>query len=75
VFLDLIEPICFLPLVTLLHAFLKLDTYLDTFRIGLWLVVLLSPAVLNDRSSLPSFVLLSLACGSVESCCLPSIGM
>jgi hypothetical protein len=28
VFLDQIDPICFLPLVTLLHAFLKLNTYL-----------------------------------------------
>jgi hypothetical protein len=28
VFLDHFDPICFLPLVTLLHAFLKLNTYL-----------------------------------------------
>jgi hypothetical protein len=48
VFLDDVEPTCFLPLVTLLHASIKLNTYFDTFRIGICvLVVLLSPAVLS----------------------------
>jgi hypothetical protein len=63
VFLDHDEPICFLSLVTLLHASLKLNTYFDTFRIGICVWVdLLSPAVLSYCTSLPSFVMLSMAC-------------
>jgi hypothetical protein len=47
VFLDYVDPICFLPLVTLLHAFLKLNTYL-AFRIGIYgWVELLSPIVMS----------------------------
>jgi hypothetical protein len=55
VFLDHVDPICFLPLVTLLHAFLKLNTYLDALGFGnrVW-VDLLSPAVLRYCTSLPS---------------------
>jgi hypothetical protein len=34
VFLDHLEPICFLPLVTLLHAFHKLNTYLIPLGLG-----------------------------------------
>jgi hypothetical protein len=36
------------PQFTLLHTFLKLNTYLDTFRIGIYgWVELLSPVVLS----------------------------
>jgi hypothetical protein len=48
VFLDHDEPICFLSLVTLLHASLKLNTYFDTFRIGIYgSVELLCPTFLR----------------------------
>jgi hypothetical protein len=48
VFLDHIEPICFLPLVTLMHASLELDTYLIPLGLSLYgWVVLLSHAVLS----------------------------
>jgi hypothetical protein len=66
VFLDHVGPIYFLPLITLLHALLKLNTYRDTFRIGNGVgVVLLIPAVLSYRTSLPLFMMMSLACGLV----------
>jgi hypothetical protein len=67
VFLEHVDHICFLPIVTLLYAFLKLNTYLDTFRIRIcvW-VVFLSPAVLSCHRSLPSFVMLSMACVFVK---------
>jgi hypothetical protein len=47
VFLEHIDPICFLLLVTLLHASLKLNIYLY-LRIGIcvW-VILLSPVVMS----------------------------
>jgi hypothetical protein len=50
-----VDLICFLPLVTLLHASLKLNTYLDTFRIRncVW-VELLSLVVISYHTSLPS---------------------
>jgi hypothetical protein len=48
VFLDHVDPICFIPLVTLLLASLKLNSYFDTFRIGICVSVdLLSHAVLS----------------------------
>jgi hypothetical protein len=53
--LDHVDPICFLPLVTLLHAYLKLNTYLIPLGLGLsgW-VDLLSPTVLSRYTCLPS---------------------
>jgi hypothetical protein len=76
VFLYHVDPICLLPLVTLLHAFLKLNTYFDTLRIGIcvW-VVLLSPVVLSYHISLPSLMMLSLVCVSLESVGLPFVVM
>jgi hypothetical protein len=35
VFLDHVDPICFLPLVTLLHAFLKLNIYWIPLGLGI----------------------------------------
>jgi hypothetical protein len=62
VFLDHVEPIWFLLLVHTITS-IKLNTEFDTFRIGncVW-VVLLSPAVLSYHTSLPSFVMLIVAC-------------
>jgi hypothetical protein len=46
--LDHIDPICFLPLVTLLHAYLKVDTYLIPLGLGLYgWIDLLSPVVMS----------------------------
>jgi hypothetical protein len=75
VFLDHVDPICFLPLVTHLYALILLHIP-HTFRIEFngW-VELLSPAVMSYRTSLPSFMMLSLVCVSVESVCLPSVVM
>jgi hypothetical protein len=74
--LDHVDPISFLPLVTLLHVFLKLNTYFDTLRIGIcvW-VVLLSPTVLSYHTSISRLMMLSLACVSVYSAGLPSVVM
>jgi hypothetical protein len=48
VFFDNINPICFLPLVTLLHASRKLNTYVVPLGLGLYgWVDLLSPAVMS----------------------------
>jgi hypothetical protein len=61
-FLDHVDPICFLPLGTLLHAFLKLNTYL-TFRIGICVQLgMLSHVVLRGMQVFSSFVMLSMAC-------------
>jgi hypothetical protein len=40
---------------------------------GFWLVELLSPAVVSYCTSLPYFMMLSLACGLVLSVGLPSV--
>jgi hypothetical protein len=62
VFLDHIGPICFLPLVTHLHVLIGLLIPYIPIGLGLWLVDLLSPAVISCRTSLPSYMMLSLAC-------------
>jgi hypothetical protein len=62
VILDHIDPICFLPLVTHLHALIGLPIPYIPIGLGLWLVDLLSPAVISSHISLPSFMILSLAC-------------
>jgi hypothetical protein len=54
---------CFLSLVTHLHALIGLPIPYIPIGLGLWLVDLLSPAVLNYFTSLTSFVMLSLAYG------------
>jgi hypothetical protein len=48
VFVDHNDPVCFLPLATLLHANLKFNTYLIPLGFGLcgW-IDLLSPAVMS----------------------------
>jgi hypothetical protein len=70
VFLDHIDPICFLPLVTHLHALIGLP-----IGLGLWLVDLLSPAVMSVLQVFPSYMILSLACVFVRVFDLPSLVM
>jgi hypothetical protein len=52
VFLDHIDPICFLPLVTHLHILIGLPIPYIPIRLGLWLVDLLSPCSHECRTSL-----------------------
>ncbi len=63
--LDHIDHICFLPLVTHLHALIGLSIPYIPIGLGLWLVDLLSPTVMSYHTSLPSFMMLCLACGLV----------
>jgi hypothetical protein len=73
VFLDHTDPICFLPLVTHLHALIgSLIPYIP-IGLGLWLVDLLSPAVMSVIQVFPSYMMLSLACVFVRVFGLPSI--
>jgi hypothetical protein len=62
VFLDHIDPICFLPLVTHLHALIGLPIPYITIGLGLWLVDLLRPAVMRLVQVFPSYMMLCLAC-------------
>jgi hypothetical protein len=56
-----------------MHA-LNVATYaLISLGFGFWLVELLSPAVVSYCTSLPYFMMLSLACGLVLSVGLPSV--
>ncbi len=73
-FLEHIDPIYFLPLVTHLHGFIGLPIPYIPIGLGLWLVYLLSPAVMSVVQVFPSFVMLSLACVFVTDG-LPSVEM
>ncbi len=73
-FLDHMDPICFLPLVTPLHALIGLAIPYIPIGLGLWLVDLLSHAVMRVVQVFPSFVMLSLACVFVRDG-LPSVEM
>jgi hypothetical protein len=75
VFLDHVVLICFLPLVTHLHALIELHIPYIPTGLGLWLVELLSPAVISCRTSLPSYMMLSLACVFMRVFGLPSLVM
>jgi hypothetical protein len=75
VFLVHIDPICFLPLVTHLHALIGLPIPIIPIGLGLWLVDLLSPAVMSVIHICPSYMLLSLACVFVRVFGLPSVEM
>jgi hypothetical protein len=44
-------------------------------ELGLWLVDFLSPAIINCRTSLPSYMMLSLACVFVRVFGFPSLMM
>jgi hypothetical protein len=75
VFLNHVDPICFLPLVTHLHALIGLAIPYIPIGLGLWLVDLLSPAVMSVIQVFPSYMMLSLACVSVRLFGLPSLVM
>jgi hypothetical protein len=75
VFLDHIDPTCFLPLVTHLHALIGLPIPYIPVGLGLWLVDLLSRAIMSVIQVFPSYMMLSLACVFVRVFGLPSVEM
>jgi hypothetical protein len=75
VFLDHVDPICFLPLVTHWHATIWLHIPYIPIGLGLWLVDLLSSAVKSIVQVFPSYMLLSLTCVFVRVFGLPSLMM
>jgi hypothetical protein len=75
VFLDHVNPICFFPLVTHLHALIGIPIPYIHIGLGLWLVDLLSPAVTSVIQGFPSYMTLSLACVFVRVFGLPSLMM
>jgi hypothetical protein len=75
VFHDHIDPICFLPLVTHWHALIGLSIPYTPIGLGLWLVDLLSPAVMSIVQVFPSYMMLSLARVFVRVLSLPSVEM
>jgi hypothetical protein len=60
VFLDRIDPICFLPLITHLHALIGLPISYIPIGLGLWVVDLLSPVVMSVVQVFSSYMMLSL---------------
>jgi hypothetical protein len=75
VFLDHFDPICFLHLVTHLHALIGLPIPYIPIGLGLWLVELLSHAVMSVIQFFLSYMMLSLACVFVSVFGLPSVKM
>jgi hypothetical protein len=75
VFLDHIDPICFLPLDTNLYALIGLPIPYIPIGLGLWLVDLLNPAVMRVIQVFLSYMMLSLACVFVRAFGLPSVEM
>jgi hypothetical protein len=75
VFLDHIDPICFLPPVTHLHALIGLPIPYIPIGLDLWLVDLLSPVVMSVVQVFPSYMMLSLPCVFVRVFGLPSVEM
>jgi hypothetical protein len=75
VFLDHIDLICFLPLVTHFHALIGLPIPYIPIGLGLWLVDLLSPIIMSVIQVFPSYIMLSLACVFVRVFGLPSVEM
>jgi hypothetical protein len=75
VFRDHIDPICFIPLVTHLHALIGLLIPYIPIGLGLWLVDLLSPAVMSVIQVFPSYMMLSLTCVFVRVFGLSSVEM
>jgi hypothetical protein len=75
VFLDNIDPICFLSLVTHLYALIGLPIPYIPIDLGLWLVDLLSHAVMSVVQVFSSYMMLSLACVIMRVFGLPSVKM
>jgi hypothetical protein len=67
VLLDHIDPICFLPLVTHLHALIGLPIPCIPTGLGLWLVALLSPEVMSVVQVFPYIEFGLCPCESVWS--------
>jgi hypothetical protein len=64
-----------LPIVTHLHALIGLPIPYIPIGLGLWLVDLLSLAVMSIIQVFPSYTMLSLACVFVRVFSLPSVEM
>jgi hypothetical protein len=75
VFLNYVDPICFLPLVTHFHVLIGLPIPYIPIGLRLWLVELLSHAVISCHTSLPSYMMLSFACVFMRVFDLPSLVM
>jgi hypothetical protein len=75
VFLDHIDPICFLPLITHLYALIGLPIPYIPIELGIWLVDLLSLAVMRVIQVFPSYMMLSYACVFVRVFGFPSVEM
>jgi hypothetical protein len=75
VFLDHIDPISFLFLVTHLHVLIGLPIPYIPIGLSLWLVDLLTPAVMSVVQVFLSYMMLSLACVFVRVFGLPSVEM
>jgi hypothetical protein len=75
VFLNHVDHICFLPLVTHLHTLIGLHIPYIPIGLDLRLVELFSPTVISCHISLPSYMMLSLACVFVRVFSLPSLKM
>jgi hypothetical protein len=58
VFLDHVDPICSLPLVTHLHALIGIPVPYIPIGLGLWLIELLSPRVISCHTSLSSYMMI-----------------
>jgi hypothetical protein len=59
VFLDHVDPICFLHLVTHLHALIGLPIPYIPIGLSLWLVDFLSPTVMSVIQVFPSYMMLT----------------
>jgi hypothetical protein len=75
VFLNHIDPICFLPVVTHLYVLIGLPIPYIPIWLGLMLVDLLSPAVMSVVQVFLSYMILSWACVFVRVFGLPSVEM
>jgi hypothetical protein len=75
VFLDHVDPICFLPLVTHLHGLIWITYTLYTCRIGFMVSRFAWPCSHECHTCLPSYMMLSLACVFVRVFGLPSLVM
>jgi hypothetical protein len=76
VFLDHIDPICFLPLVTQLHALIRLPIPYIPIALHLWLVDLLGPAIMSVVPVFPSYMWLQAVWDPLSMrCVMDEIGL
>jgi hypothetical protein len=74
-FLDHVDLMCFLHLVTYLHALTRLPIPYIPIGLGLWLVDLLSLVVMSVVQDFPSYMMLSLSYVFMRVFGLPSFVM